>query len=158
MSQRSTCLFGSCRGTDEMRDATRFQDPCYQVGRFGPVIARHEIPLLYETRSLSGSMQRLEDAGRRRRRDQGSRFHFMLSPLGTLPRFSDQDTLCSDELRIELGLAVFKQHFDDFSQIGVQLVERRCLRVRTGETGHISNEQPCIRITFNDCCELSRHC
>ena len=28
-----------------MRDATRFQDPCYQVGRFGPVIARREFPL-----------------------------------------------------------------------------------------------------------------
>ncbi len=89
-------------------------------------------------------MQRLEDADRRRGRDQGSKFHFMLSPLGALPRFSDQDTLCSDELRIELGLAVFKQHFDDFSQFGVQLVERRCLRVRTGGTGHMSNEQPSL--------------
>ena len=42
-------------------------------------------------------------------------------------RSVDRNELCSDENRVERGLAILQQHLHDFMQIGIQLVERLTL-------------------------------
>src|SRR5687767_4257791 len=54
-----------------------------------------------------------------------------------------------DEFRFQLGLAVLKQHLDYFGQIVLQLVEGFTLRMGTGKTGNVSNEQSRFRAPFD---------
>src|SRR5260370_9213064 len=59
------------------------------------------------------------------------------------------DLLSTDELRLQLGFAVLKQHSDDFGQVLLQLVEGFPLRMGTGETRNVADKQACLRIAFD---------
>jgi hypothetical protein len=57
--------------------------------------------------------------------------------------------LDAHELRVELWFSVFEKHFEHLAKIRVQFVEAGALRVRARETGHIPDEQTCLRVTLN---------
>src|SRR5690349_23000733 len=59
--------------------------------------------------------------------------------LRTGGMLSDGDPLGPDELRFELWLAIFQEHFDDLPEIGVQLVESRPLGVGTWKAWNIAH-------------------
>jgi hypothetical protein len=56
--------------------------------------------------------------------------------IGSLTTSAYFDELRSDELRLDIRLAVLEEHLDHFLQVGIELVERFPLRVRAGETRH----------------------
>src|SRR3546814_3623676 len=61
---------------------------------------------------------------------------------GDVPhRSGDCDVLDTHELRLQLRLAVFKKHRDDFLQISVQLLKRLALRVRASESRDKPDEE-----------------
>ena len=62
----------------------------------------------------------------------------------------DDDGLRTNELGFELRFAVIKQHCDHFSEIGVQLVERGALAVRSGKTRNVAHVQVRFGTAFND--------
>jgi len=61
----------------------------------------------------------------------------------------NDDGLRADELGLELRLAVIQQHCDDFLQIGVQLVERGALAVRSGKARNVAHVQVRAGAAFN---------
>jgi hypothetical protein len=65
-------------------------------------------------------------------------------------RLSDDDLLCSDEVRMKNRLTIFEQHCNDFAKILTQLVQGFPLGVRTWKTRNVPNEQACVCATFND--------
>jgi hypothetical protein len=64
------------------------------------------------------------------------------------------DVRCTYELRLELRLSVFKEHRDDFAQVGLQLVQRSTLGVRAGPPWDVADENSCRRVLFNHCREV----
>src|SRR3954452_6719318 len=58
----------------------------------------------------------------------------------------DLDGLRTDELALQLRLAIFEQHRDDLFQILSQLVDTRALRMGARPAWDIAHEQPCIRV------------
>src|SRR3546814_5103327 len=60
------------------------------------------------------------------------------------------DVLDTHELRLQLRLAVFKKHRDDFLQISVQLLKRLALRVRASESRDKPDEKTGLGATLND--------
>src|SRR3546814_19352 len=70
---------------------------------------------------------------------------------GDVPhRSGDCDVLDTHELRLQLRLAVFKKHRDDFLQISVQLLKRLALRVRASESRDKPDEETGLGATLND--------
>jgi hypothetical protein len=67
----------------------------------------------------------------------------------------DLDGLNRDELGFELGLAILEQHAYNFLQVGVQLIERFALAVRTWRPRDMSDEQASVRVAFDDDIERS---
>ena len=65
-------------------------------------------------------------------------------------RLGDLDRLRSNELAVELGRAILKQHGDDFFKVLVEFVERGALGVRTRPPGDIAHEQPCGLVALDD--------
>ena len=65
----------------------------------------------------------------------------------------DANRLSSDELRFEVGFAILKQHGDDLSQVGLQLLQGFALAVRSTETGNVPYEEACFSVTFDDGCK-----
>jgi hypothetical protein len=63
-----------------------------------------------------------------------------------LSRLSHKNGLGSDQLGIELRLAVFQQHLNDFLKIGAQFIERRRLGMSSRETGYISDVKSSLRV------------
>ena len=61
----------------------------------------------------------------------------------------DGNVLNPHKLRLELRLAVFEEHGNDFAKILVQFVKRGSLRMCTGEPGHEAHKQAGLRISFN---------
>src|SRR5260370_29588788 len=55
------------------------------------------------------------------------------------------DFLSTDELRLQLGLPVLKQHSDDFGQVLLQLAQGFPLRMRAGQTRNLAAKQPSVR-------------
>ena len=58
-----------------------------------------------------------------------------------MSRFYHKNGLGSNELGIELRLAIFEQHLNYFLKIRVQFIERRRLGMGSWETGHVSDVQ-----------------
>jgi len=52
----------------------------------------------------------------------------------------DRHSLGAYEFTLQSGLAIFKEHFDDFTQIAMQLVQRRALGMCSGETGNVADQ------------------
>lgn len=77
--------------------------------------------------------------------------------IGNFTTSADFDELRSDELRVDMGLAVFEKHFEDFAKVSVQLVERLSLRVSAGEPWNEANVQARIRTSLNDRRKRSPH-
>ena len=63
---------------------------------------------------------------------------------------ADAHALSPDKLPGQLRLTVLEQHRDHLTQVRVQLVERRALRVRPGEAGHVAHVQSSVGIRFDD--------
>jgi hypothetical protein len=57
--------------------------------------------------------------------------------------------LSTDELRLELGFAVLKQHPDDLGQVLLQLVERFPLRMGTGKARNVADKQARVRTALD---------
>ncbi len=55
----------------------------------------------------------------------------------------------TDELALQGGLAILREHGDDLLEVGVKLVERFALRMRAGKTGHVSDVEPCLGVSFD---------
>lgn len=62
------------------------------------------------------------------------------------------DGLHPDKLRLKTWGAVLAQHFNHFFEIGIDLVQRRGLGMRTGKTGDVTHIKPCVRATLDYCC------
>jgi hypothetical protein len=60
------------------------------------------------------------------------------------------DGLYADELRLERGFAILKQEGNDFTQIGLQLVQRLRLAMGTGKARDIADVELCVGIPLND--------
>jgi len=77
---------------------------------------------------------------------------------GDLPRLQDRyvahlgdlNGLRTDELPLQLWLAVLKEHGDDLFEVLSQLVDAGALRVGARPPWDISNEQTCVRVAFDD--------
>ena len=54
----------------------------------------------------------------------------------------DSDHLSPDKLAFQSRLAVLQQHRDDLLKIALQFLHRGPLRMRTGETGDVTDEKP----------------
>ena len=63
---------------------------------------------------------------------------------------SHSNVLHPDEFSIEFWLAFFKKHGDDFLKIAVKLIKRFTLRMRTRKAGNETDEQSCLRATFDN--------
>ena len=57
--------------------------------------------------------------------------------------------LHADKLPFKWRLAILKQHLDDFLEILIEFVKRFSLRVRTGKTGHVTDQQTRLRIALD---------
>ncbi|MCA3134685.1 MAG: hypothetical protein ING70_17500 [Rhodocyclaceae bacterium] len=64
-------------------------------------------------------------------------------------RSRNHNGLDAHEIQIESWFPVFEKHFETLAKIRVQFVEAGALRVRARETGHIPDEQTCLRVTLN---------
>ncbi|MEP6678905.1 MAG: hypothetical protein ABJB78_06370, partial [Betaproteobacteria bacterium] len=64
------------------------------------------------------------------------------SEPGHFPRVTHGDVLRSNEFRFEDRLAILQGHGNDFSQIGVQHVKRRTLRMGPGNPGTKPTNEP----------------
>src|SRR5438270_731022 len=60
------------------------------------------------------------------------------------------DELSANKLRLNLRFAIFEQQRQDFTKIGVQLVKRFGLRVRSWKSGDEADEEPRFRRPFDD--------
>lgn len=70
---------------------------------------------------------------------------------GDVPHCSgDCNVLDTHELRLQLRLAIFKKHGDDFLQIAIQLLKRLTLRVRTSEPGDKPDEEMGLGAALDD--------
>ena len=49
-----------------------------------------------------------------------------------------------------LSLFISEKHFDDFLEVVIQFIQCRPLRMRPGETRHITHIEVGIRASFND--------
>ena len=65
-------------------------------------------------------------------------------------QLGDENRLRPDELRLERGLAVLKEHGDDLTHVGVQLVETVTLAVSTGEPRDVPDEEAGLWIALDD--------
>lgn len=65
-------------------------------------------------------------------------------------RSADLEQRSPHELAFQNGLSVFEKHLDGFTEIGIQLVKRVALAVRTGEAGNVANEDPRVRAALDD--------
>jgi hypothetical protein len=59
--------------------------------------------------------------------------------------------LRSDELTVELGLAILEEHLDNFSQILIQLIKGLSLRVCARKPRHVANVDARVRAPLYDC-------
>lgn len=62
---------------------------------------------------------------------------------------SNRNVLYPDELRLQNGFAVFREHRDDLTQVRAQFIERRALRVRTRKSRDEPDEEVSVRIAFD---------
>ena len=69
---------------------------------------------------------------------------------GDVPHLRDLNGLRTDELPLQLWLAVLKKHGDDLFEVLSQLVDAGALRVRARPPWDISNEQTRVRIPLDD--------
>jgi hypothetical protein len=53
---------------------------------------------------------------------------------------ANRDVLRPEEFRLDERLAIFEEHFHNFTEVGPQLVQGFCLGVRPGKTGHVADE------------------
>ena len=65
------------------------------------------------------------------------------------------DRLDCYELGLELGLAIFEEHADNFLQVRLQFIERLALAVGTRPPRHMADEQSRVRVAFDDDAEGS---
>lgn len=68
---------------------------------------------------------------------------------GVSHRLSNCDVLDTDKFRLQVWLAIFEKHANDFLKVAVQLVESFALRVSTGETRDKPNKKLGLWATFN---------
>ena len=70
---------------------------------------------------------------------------------GDVPhRSNDHDILHADKLGLQVRLAVFKKHGDNFLQVMVHLVESHALRVRARKARDKPHKEFGLWATFND--------
>jgi hypothetical protein len=62
----------------------------------------------------------------------------------------DGDTLRPDELSLQIRLAILQQHFDDLTQILLQLIKRFALRMRPRKSGNVADVKGCVRTALDD--------
>src|SRR6266478_5823384 len=62
----------------------------------------------------------------------------------------DGNQLGADELPLESGLAVLKQHFYHLAKIIVKFIERRALGMRSRKTWYVAHEQTRVSVPFDD--------
>ena len=60
--------------------------------------------------------------------------------------------LDSDELGLESGLAILKEHGDDLLEISLELVEGLSLAMSTGETRHVTDQEAGIHVSLDNRC------
>lgn len=63
----------------------------------------------------------------------------------------DGDVLHPNKFRFEDGFAIFQEHGNDFSQVGVQLIKSCALRMSTRKSRDEADEKTCIRVAFDYC-------
>ena len=71
-------------------------------------------------------------------------------PTRPIP-LSHHDSLRAHIFSNHGGAAALADHCDDFPEIGVQFVERLALAVGAGKAGDITDIEPGIRASFDDC-------
>jgi hypothetical protein len=64
---------------------------------------------------------------------------------------SDGNPLGPDELRFKLRLAILQEHFDDFSEVAVQLIQSRSLGVSPRKTGNVAYIELGLGTALDDC-------
>jgi len=62
---------------------------------------------------------------------------------------SNGDVLYSDKFRFEDGVAILQQHRYHFAKIGIQLIERGALRMRSGESRYESHKETGVGVALN---------
>jgi hypothetical protein len=62
----------------------------------------------------------------------------------------DLDSTHIDELGLEIRLAILEEHFDDLSEILLKLIDVGALRVGTGPSGHIPDQDAGFWIALNN--------
>jgi hypothetical protein len=65
------------------------------------------------------------------------------------PHSVNDNGLRADELRFECRLAIIEQHCNYFSKVGVQLIERGTLAMRSRKAGNLTDEKVCVGAAFN---------
>ena len=63
----------------------------------------------------------------------------------------DLYSLGSDKLTVEFRLAILEEHFNNFSQILVQLIQTLCLCVCARKPGYVANIDARVRTLLDDC-------
>jgi hypothetical protein len=58
--------------------------------------------------------------------------------------------LYSDELGLELGLAILKKHAHDFLKVALKLIEGLALAMGSGPPWNVPNEKAGVWVTLND--------
>ena len=62
----------------------------------------------------------------------------------------DLDSVRADELSLETGFPVLEQERHNLAEVVEQLVNRRALGVRARPAGDVADQQPGVRVTFDD--------
>ena len=68
---------------------------------------------------------------------------------------SSRYRLGADELSLQAGFTILKEHRNHFPQVLIQLVEAGALAMSTGKSGNIAHEKARFRIPLDDGCKRS---
>jgi hypothetical protein len=72
--------------------------------------------------------------------------------LEVSPRSGDANRLKADELRFTGPIAILEEHGDHFAEIRVELVQALGLCMCAGQSRHVPDEEPGVRIALNHGC------
>ena len=78
-----------------------------------------------------------------------------LRELLTASRSRNPDRVSANEFRVEVWFTILKKHEDDFLQISKQFIDSSPLGMGSGPTWNVSNVKPCVRVEFDDSCEVA---